>query len=512
MSMETLNYYLQAIADANNVKGIILLFRGFSAGLATLQNVRQAIQRVQAAGKEVIVYTPYLDMAHYAVAAAADRIIVPPGAQFMTLGLRTESLFLKDALERVGVEAEVVQISPYKASADMFSQADMTPEHRAQMGWLLDDQFDWLTAVIADGRHKSQDDIKALIDEAPYSAEKAQELGLVDTIAFEDELAEKLAPEPAENEKKQPVELTTWGKARPMLMERPYRHASKFIGVISLEGTIMMGESRQTPIIPLPFMGGALAGADTLLHLLRRAEKMPRLAALILHVDSGGGGALASELITREVARIGQKIPILAYMGNVAASGGYHVSAPAQHIMCQTGTMTGSIGVFMIRPNTQKLYENLNVTRVNLQRGKRAGLYSDGAPLTNEEKSVLQRGIRETYQAFKQVVADGRSLPIDELDPICEGRVWSGRQALEHKLVDSHGDFEDAIRQAAILANMTIGDGHKIPVVNLHPGRGYLPPQPFTAAEQMGRWFSGERLQELSGRPLLLMPFELKFK
>ncbi len=519
LSLETLNATLKAITDADNVKGVLLLFRGFNAGLGTVQNLRRAIQRTQAAGKEVIVYTPALDMAHYAAAAAADRIIVPPGAQFSVLGLRTEAVFLKDALARIGVAAEVVQISPYKAGADMFSQTEMSPEHRAQLDWLLDEQYDLLTTAIAEGRGKSQEEIKALIDQAPYPAEQARELGLVDGVAYEDELERELEIEEEGEEKERKVKLLTWEKARGMLWERPYRRPSQFIGVISLEGMITMGPSRQPPIIPLPFFGGATAGADTLLRLLRRAEKSDRMAALILHVDSGGGGALASDLITREIKRIRQKRPVLVYMGNVAASGGYHVAAPAQHIMCQSGTITGSIGVFMLRPNAQKLYQNLSVNRVSLQRGERAGLYSDAAPLTPEETAVLQRGVEETYRQFKRVVADGRALPFDELDPICEGRVWSGRQALAHKLVDSFGDFEDAVRQAVELAGLPTGSEHAIPVVNLYPkSDGYLPPRPFEAAEpaaalaEIGRWLSGERLEAISGRPLLMMPYEIRFR
>ena len=279
---------------------------------------------------------------------------------------------------------------------------------------------------------------------------------------------------------------------------------------------IVTGPSRQPPAIPLPFVGGGTAGSDTLLHLLREAEKMDDMAALILHVDSGGGSALASDLITREIERIGKKKPVLAYMGNVAASGGYHVSAPAKRIMSQSGTITGSIGVLMMRLHTQALYQNLSVNRASLQRGQRAGLYSDEAPLTTDETAVLRQGIEEIYSHFKQVVADGRSLPYDDLDPICEGRVWSGRQALAHKLVDNHGDFVDAIRQAAELAGLPTGPNDAILTLNLYPkGQGYRLPQPFDPSDltdTINQLLSGERWRGMSGRPLLLMPFEVKFK
>lgn len=538
LPIEIINYRLQAIGDAGNVKGVLFVFRGFNTGLATLQNLRRSIERLQTAGKEVIVYTPYLDVAHYFVAAAANRIIAPPGARFDVLGLRSEATFLKETLARIGVAAEVIQISPFKTAYNMLSEATMTPEQQAQLEWLLDDTFDLLTQVMAEGRGKSVDEIRELIDGAPYTAVRACELGLIDDVAYEDELAEKLAGStdgtsagvssaeeagetPALPEKKK-AKLLTWDKAGPMLLEKARRWPDKFIGVVSLEGLITMGPSRQPPLIPLPFLDGATAGEATLVNLLRQAEKIDDMAALILHVDSGGGSALASELITREIERIGQKKPVLAYMGNTAASGGYEVSALAKHIMCQPATITGSIGVIMMRPDTRELYEKLSVKRVSIKRGERADLYSDDGPLSDDERATLWRGVVETYEAFKQVVANGRSLPYDDLDPICEGRVWTGRQALVHKLVDSHGDFEDAIHQAAELAGLPTGPDDGIPVVNLYPRDGrYRPPQPFEADEEsapaeaiaeLGRWLSGERLRELSGKPLLLLPYEVKFR
>ncbi|MCB9446270.1 MAG: signal peptide peptidase SppA [Ardenticatenaceae bacterium] len=360
---------------------------------------------------------------------------------------------------------------------------------------------------------------------------------MIDDVAYEDELAEKLEQErelegasfgeeadepPVVQEEKKKAKLLTWGKAQPMLLEKARKWPDKFIGVISLEGLITMGPSRQPPLIPLPFMDGATAGETTLVNLLRRAEKIDEMAALILHVDSGGGSALASELIAREIQRIQQKKPVLVYMGNTAASGGYYVSALAKYIMCQPATITGSIGVIMMRPNTQALYDKLSVKRVSIKRGERADLYSDDGPLTKDERETLWRGVVETYQSFKQVVANGRALPYDDLDPICEGRVWTGRQALEHKLVDSHGDFVDAIRQAAELAGLPTGPNDGIPAVNLYPkGDGYRPPQsynndeeavPNEALAEWSRWLSGERLRELSGKPLLLLPYDVKFR
>ncbi len=503
MSLERLNGRLQKIADADNVKGVLFILRGLACGRATLQNIRQAILRLREAGKEVVVYTPYLDTRHYFVACAAGRIIAPPSAHFDVLGLRMEAMFLKDALKQIGVQADVVQISPYKTAGNMFSEAGITREQREQMTWLLDDMFDTLTAAMADGRQQTQAEFQALIDDAPLTIQETLDAGLIDDIAYEDELAYLLAEaktaesaEGAENGEGETVEgvgdeeddesplddlanrptedkrpkasLKEWRDAQGMLLEIPRRHTKKFVGVISLEGAITMGASQKPPVdLPIPLVGGATAGEATLLSLLRRAEGMSNMAALVFHVDSPGGSALASDLIGREIERLSQKMPVVVYMGNVAASGGYYVSAYGRTIMCQPVTITGSIGVIMMRLSTQGLYQKLRINQASVQRGEHAGLYSDPAPMSDEEREIFRKGIDDVYGKFKQVVADGRDLPYDKLDPICEGRVWTGRQALERQLVDGYGDFVDAIRKAAELAELPADDAHEISVVNL---------------------------------------------
>ena len=537
-NMETLNRWVNHILDADNVGGVLFVFRGFACGSATLQSIRQIMLRLKEGGKDVVVFTPFLNVPHYFVASAADKIIVPPGTQFDVLGLRMETLFLKDALQQVGVEAEVVQISPYKTGANMFGKSEITPEQTEQMNWLLDDMFDMLTAAMAEGRQMTQAEFKLLVDAAPMFAQEALEAGLVDAIGYEDELAFLLAkveeeaveegdetavpdpsnkaaneePEEKSDEKKPKARIAKYSKIAKQLTEKPRPRIKKQIGVVSLEGAIMMGSSQTPPIdLPIPFVGGETAGEATLVSQLRRVEEENDLAALIFHVDSPGGDALASDLIGREIERISQKIPVVVYMGNTAASGGYYVSAYAKHIVCQPTTITGSIGVFMVRPHTEGLYEKLHINRTTLQRGKHANLYSDTAPLTDDERQVLWDGVVQSYTQFKQVVANGRSLPIDDLDPICEGRVWTGRQALEHGLVDSLGDFTTAVHKAAELAKLPCDAVHHIPVVNIYPKDGYRIPKPFEAAEALVQIVVGEKLRVLYGRSLMMMPQTIKF-
>jgi len=538
LSLQALNARLQAIADAENTRGVIFVFRGFSASLATLQNFRRAIIRLREAGKEAIVYTPYLDLAHYYVATAANRIIAPPGAQFEVLGLYTEIDFLKNTLSRIGIETDVIQISPYKTAFDRFGKDDMTAEFRDQLNWLLDDQYDMLTAGMAAERGLEQAEVKALIDRAPFTAEQAQAAGLIDLVAYDDELRElltggrsavdtqelekrdsggdpKTTAKATSEESRAKIRLETWSTARRILLEKPRRHTRRFIGVVSLEGMITMGPSRRPPIdLPIPLVGGETAGEQTLVGLLRRIEKLDDMAALIFHVDSGGGSALASDLIGRQIEQIAARMPVVVYMGNVAGSGGYYVSAPAKHIMSQEATITGSIGVISAHLSTQGLYDKLSVNRVALSRGENAGLYRDSDPLTDRERDIFWQTINETYDQFKQVVAKGRKLTVEEVDKVGGGRVWTGRQALTHKLVDSHGDFIDAIKKAAEMAALPDDDVAAISVWNLYPrSSAYaIPGQNGQIFEELGRQLTGESIRPLLGQPLLMMPFELRFR
>jgi len=347
---------------------------------------------------------------------------------------------------------------------------------------------------------------------ADSSKEKEEELEDVITEETAD-LPDKTAPEAdAKPDGRPQAKLVTWAKAKRQLTEKVRKRSRKFIGVISVEGVINMGSSRTPPVdLPIPLVGGQMAGERTLITLLRQAEKMDDLAGLILHVDSPGGSALASDLIGREIQRLNKKKPVVAYMGNTAASGGYYVSAYAKHIMCQELTVTGSIGVVFMRLHTQQLYNKIGIHRVGLDRGSRATLYNDMAPLNAEGLGAFHDSIITFYEQFKQVVAEGRSLPFAELDPICEGRVWTGRQALAHQLVDSHGDFVDAIRKTAELADLPDPASHDIPVMNIHTKQAsFVMPQPFEMAEEMVEMISSERLQPFNNKPLFLSPFFLK--
>lgn len=518
LSLQTINANFRRVADADNVKGVVLVFLGFSADLATLQNLRKSIQRLRDAGKTVVVYTPHLNMSHYFVATAADRIIAPLSAEFTAVGLSADVMHYKKALDRVGVQGDVIRVSPYKTAFNQFVEAEITPEEREQIDWLLDDRYDFLTAAMAEGRGMAQAQLQALIDGAPYGAGAAHELGLIDDVAYDDQLAHLLG---GDNGKR--ARIFSMNRAQKQMLQKVRRTTRDYIGVVSIEGPIMHGTGGGRLPLPVPFLDGRVAADRSLSRLLRSVEREADMAALIIHVDSGGGDAFASDAIYREVKRLAQKKPVLVYMGDTAASGGYYIAAAGDHIMCRELTLTGSIGVIIGRLSFSELMDRLGVQYTGLTRGANAGLYSDPAPLQPAQRHVLESRLLENYRQFLDVVAAGREMTRDALEPLCGGRVWTGRQAQAHALVDSCGDFVDALQQARQLAGLPMNDEIDVPVYNFYPtSSGYTLPRPADdekeddSAETMLNlalrlW--GQDIQLLAeGRPQYMLPFKIRWR
>ncbi len=516
MSMQAHNARLQQMIDAKNLKGVIFTLDGLAVSLARLQSLRQGFERLKAADKEVIVTMKSVSIGQLYLASGADKIIVPHTADFSVMGLYSQTMFFKDALAEVGVEMANFQISPYKSAVDPFSKSEASPEFQEQTNWLMDENWEFLTAGIAAGRGMSQDAFKKIIDEAPHTAPEAHQLGLIDHLAYDDEI-EHLLFEPQTDEEKaadKTIRITDWETASKK-MWRKWRKIDreKVIAVVSLEGPIVMGESQNPPVeLPIPLVGGKNAGDVTLVRHIRMAEQMPNLGALVFYVNSPGGSALSSDLIAREIERVSKKVPVIAYMGDVAASGGYYVSAPATHIMSQSVTITGSIGVVATLPIVTELLGKLKINYHEFKRGKMAGLI--GSPnLTDEAREKIMGMIEDGYKTFKWLVSTHRDIPYDTLDEICLGRVWTGRQAQGHHLVDSHGNFLDALAKARELADLPDDPEIMVPVVNVYDNKKayeFAPPFPdpakainsmFNLPDQLRKRFSGTQY---------LMPFDFK--
>ncbi|MBI3243958.1 MAG: signal peptide peptidase SppA [Chloroflexi bacterium] len=475
-SLTGLRYIFDQIVEDPRPLGVLVQNYGLDVGWATAQSVRDLFSRFRARGKKVVFYSPSFDILDYYVATAADAIIIPPPGLWAVIGLRSELTFIKDTLNTYGIRAEVVNVSPYKTAWDTYARSDISPEHRDMLTWLMDGRYEAVVEAIASARKLDPARVRELIDSGPLNAQAAREAGLVDAVLYEDGLAEYLATPAQKVAKAKPkwqppfakktesgpppkptAKLQRWGAVRASL-RRPIRWRSgKYVGIIPLEGTIVLGRSQSLPIqlpFPIPFFSNQLAGSETIVQHFRDAEKDNEIAAIVLYVNSRGGSALASDLIWHEVERVRRKKPVVVYMGDYAASGGYFVSAGAQWIMAQPLTTTGSIGVISLKVVTAGLYEMFKANRVILQRGARASMFADDAPFSPEDRASAQAQIDHYYADFKNVVMNGRKMDEPTLEEVAGGRVWLGRQALGHKLVDALGDLNDAVEKAKELAKL----------------------------------------------------------
>jgi protease-4 len=444
-SLERLRERLGRILDDGRPRGVVLRIRNLSAGWAALEELRTELAAFRQSGGRVVAYLMEADSRAYYLACAADEILAAPLAFIGVIGIRTRVNFLRDALSRIGLEAEVVAVSRYKSAGEPFIRDDFTEESREQAERLLDRRYEELVGAIARARGITPEVARDRIDGAPYSAPAAVARGLLDGVCYEDELPQRL-----ENER---VGLQEWGAAHKSLRV-PYRKSSRRrVGLVSLSGAIVRGKSRKIPV-PLPIVGGEQAGSESVVAALRLAERDRRVAAILFYVESRGGDAFASDLIWREVERIRAKKPVVVLMGGVAASGGYYVSAAANYVVVRRNTITGSIGVLSIRPVAENLYEMLGVNPVALKRGARAGLLDLSRRPTPDELGVLKGQIGFSYDEFKDRVSRGRNIEVNDLEGIAAGRVWTGTEACELGLADEIGGYGEALGKARELGKI----------------------------------------------------------
>lgn len=525
-SLQGLAARLRRVAEEPAVRGLLLIVKSAPLSRSTAQSLALLLARFRswdsaanphgaagaqgaagvhgAAGahgapKRIVVWLEQMSAEHAVAFAAADTLYLAPQGGWDVTGLRVEKTYLHDTLARIGVQAEVVKVAPWKTAADTISEAQMSDAEREQYGWLLDSLFAQIVEAIAAGRGLPADDVRAAIDRAPLTAEEALAAGLIDGICYEDELAARLAPAPATP---MPAAGETAPVARPArlarystvegILYRSVRPRSRAIGLLSLEGSIVSGASRSFPL-PLPLLGGEMVGSTTVQQAVRAARRSPQLAALVVHIDSPGGSATASDLIWRELALLAQEKPLVIYMGDVAASGGYYVAMPGHHIVAQQATLTGSIGVILAKVVTAGAYAQLDAQRDVVQRGANAGLLSDAEPWTPPQRARMEALVADTYTAFLARVQQGRGLDADQLQALAGGRVWTGAQALAHGLIDSVGDLTCAVEEAARLAGLPTGAEHLLERVHAGHALAATPAAPHPAG-----WMAAALLRALA--------------
>lgn len=500
-SVQSLCEALDAIEHDPRVRGVVLHLRAVAWPAASLDALRAAILSARAAGKRVVAWATHYSRDAYFVACAADEILLQKGGLVGSLGRADGYVFLADALARAGVSFDAVKIAPFKTAADALSRSEMSGAAREMAEWLLDGEEEERLQAVADGRGLDREAARALLDGSPYTDLQARQAGVVDGIVSEEDLPQHLESPTG------PARLERWHSARRSIVARPPELGRRHVALMRIEGLIVDGESAHPPApVPVPLVGGGRSGDLTVTQEARLARDDDDVAALVVWIDSPGGSATACEAMASALERVAADKPVVAVMGTVAASGGYYVSTPAHWVIAQPGTLTGSIGVLAAKLVVGELLAKLGINRELLSRGRHARIWDPQRPFTAEERGYVQGWIERTYDVFVARVAAARDLDIDHVDAVAGGRVWTGRQALGHGLVDGMGGLEDAIALAREMAKL----GPRAPVRPLDLGRKRVAPAPSPSPAGAGTAALARHvldgLEALSFAPALCLP------
>ncbi len=473
LNLSELGRRFDAIAKDPRIKGVVLHLRPVPMSMATLQDMRELVSKVRGSGKRVIAWAPFYTTGTYYLACGCDEICLAGAGIVMPLGFASTGMFLAQGLARVGIQADFIQVSPYKSAADTLTKSKMSDELRQQITWLLDSQRQELIAGIAQGRNITPEAAQQLIDGSPYLDDGAVKAKVVDVVLSEEHLPSHIGPD---------VRLGDWEVARRKLQRpAPSLGRGPYVAVMRIEGTIVDGRSGRPPIappFPVPVVGDARAGDLTFVQVARQVARDRRAAAAVLYVNSRGGSATASESMRAALEVVAARIPLVVAMGPVAGSGGYLVAAPGKWIVARPSTLTGSIGVLTGKLVTGGLWAKLMVNRETVALGRHATMESDERPYTAEERQIVQSLIDRSYAWFLDVVAQARKVNRPDLEPVAGGRVWTGRQALDRKLVDEMGGLDAALRKARELAGLP----DRTPAREVHPPKRSVAPRTMPSA------------------------------
>ncbi len=522
---------LDKAAQDEKLSGLILDLRLSEVGFATTEELRAAIRRVRAANKKVYAVVRSAANRDYLIAAACDEICIPPAGLLMVNGLQAEVMFYKGIFDKLGIQAEFMQVGNFKGAAEPYTRSEMSPEFRRQFETVLDDYYAILVETIAQDRKLDPGKVKELIDEGLFTAARAKEVGLVDRVCYEDQLtdqlklalgADELTIEKDYGKKKLDTDFSGFAgfiKLMEMISgQQPGKRSTKAdkVAVIYAVGPIM-DDADAT----FSMFDSQLVTPDEMIKAIRQAEDDVTVKAMVLRVDSPGGSALASDLIWREIVRA--KKPIVASMAETAASGGYYISMGADKIVAEPGTLTGSIGVIGGKFAIEGMLNKFGVNTDVISRGKSAGVFSMTEPFTEPEREAWQRMMNDIYGQFTSKAADGRKMEPGRLHDLAQGKVYTGRQALANGLVDMLGTLGDAVREAKLLAGLKPDD--KVEILNLPKPKSFLDQLlegPSASASAKANALAPElvalvkkasQLRALFSKPAVtLMPFEVRFR
>lgn len=407
------------------VHAVVLRIGPTGMAWAKAQEVRDALGRLKQAGKQTVAYVelePIGGAVEYYIASAAEKIWMAPGARIPFVGLAAEYLFLGGMFDKIGVDLEVERVGPYKTAADFLAGRSMSDANRDMANWLLDSVDEQFVNGIAEGRGLDPAAVRAAREYAPSAPDQLISAGLVDAVGFMDDVLDELGPE------RDVLYREDWALVKVGGFEPRAR-----VALIYGSGNVVSGEGERTR------RGDPVLAGTTVARNIREAAEDPEVDAILFRIDSPGGSALASDMVWHATQEARKEKPVVVSFSDVAASGGYYVACGADAILAQPGTVTGSIGVLMVRPVIARLYEKLGIGHEVITRGDGSRLFTSTVPLSPEERKQLGEEVERTYQLFLDRVEAGRELPREAIDKVARGRVWTGAQAKEHGLVDELG-------------------------------------------------------------------------
>ncbi len=437
-------------AKVDSRVGAVLLDISFPGiGWGKADELRDAIADLRTSGKPVYAYMEIGSNMEYYIATSAEKIFLPPSGDIYINGLAAEAMFYKGSLDKLGVEVDAIQIGPkYKSAPDRYTKKEMSDGQREVTNALLDEFFGRFTNAIATARKKTPEDVKALIDTAPFNATQAKANGLIDDAFYRDQIDAELKARLGYRDGDK-LRTISGNKYREIPSDSLGLNNGEKVAVIYASGAINSGSSGSGPL------SGEMVGSDTVVAAVNDAAADNSIKAIVLRVDSGGGSALASDLMWHALENAKAKKPVVVSMGDVAASGGYYIAANANKIVAEPSTITGSIGIFVFKPNIKGFYDWIGVSNEYTMRGKNAGIFRATEKWTAEERAKMESQISGVYyDSFIPKVATGRNMTAEQANTLGQGRVWTGTQAKANGLIDEFGGLEKAIEIAKQLAEL----------------------------------------------------------
>jgi len=430
-----------------HIKGIFLDESGITPEQASSEEIRNALIDFKTSGKFVVAYSEVYDQGFYYLASVADKVYINPKGIFLFHGFSEQITFLKGALDKLGIEAQIIKVGTYKSAVEPFFLTKMSPANKLQVTSYLGSMYDHFLSGISTSRRISKDSLFEIANDLKIRfPEDALKYHLVDGMKYKDEVLDELKQRTGVDYKKniKSVDLLDYVDAVPETDQKEKTETKNQIALIYASGDIIGGDGDDNSI-----------GSERISKALRDARLNDNVKAVVLRVNSPGGSSLASDVIWREVMLTKKAKPIIVSMGDYAASGGYYISCAADSIIAEPNTITGSIGIFAVLPNMQKFFnDKLGVTFDGVKTGKFADLGDISRPLTPEERDILQNEVNRGYDDFTKAVAAGRHKTQEYINSIGQGRVWTGEQALKIGLVDRLGNIDDAVKSAAKMAGL----------------------------------------------------------